>query len=259
MTHQLKRMIKPKVIGAAITLFALLATFYTAALAQQTPAPGKTTGFSAPASVRLTFDVQGSGSSSYSANAELAWQREESRYSSQLTIRKFGLPIQVWSSNGAISSAGLEPLRFDSKRLGGKEVSANFIRAQKLVVFTANTPDAPLRPGAQDQLSVFMQLAGLLSGGTIGTNGAVNGLLAFQAVGDRYAENWDFQIGSQEQIVVPGGSFSAWKLTHHPTAERHQKLELWYASSLGNLPIRIRITEENGDSLDMRWVESTKY
>ncbi len=207
-----------------------------------------------PASVRLQYDVDGVISVPYSGSAELLWQRDGNNYTSQLVVRKFGLALQTWTSQGGVGPLGLEPQRFVSKRLGSDAINALFLRPQGTIRFSAGTPDAPLEAGAQDQLSVFMQLAALLAGEPQRANPGQK--LMFQAVGDRYAERWSFQAGAPESIKVPGGSFSAIKLTHEPTAERSQKLELWYVPSMGYLPLRIRITESNGDFLDLLWASS---
>jgi hypothetical protein len=209
-----------------------------------------------PAPVRLSYDFEGVISSPYTGSAELLWQHEGGNYTSQLVVRKFGLSLQTWTSKGALTAQGLEPLRFASKRLGKDEVSANFLRPQGKITFSASTPEAPLEAGAQDQLSVFMQLASLLAGKP--PQWTPGKTVTFQAVGDRYAESWTFKAGALEPIKVPGGTFPAIKLTHEPTAERSQKLELWYVPSVGYLPLRIRITESNGDFLDLLWASSQK-
>ncbi|MDR7306761.1 DUF3108 domain-containing protein [Rhodoferax saidenbachensis] len=211
---------------------------------------------SVPPAVRLNYDFEGVISSPYTGSAELLWQREGNHYTSQLVVRKFGLSLQTWTSKGTLTAQGLEPLRFGSKRLGKDEISANFLRPQGKITFSANTPDATLEAGAQDQLSVFMQLASVVAGEP--GQWTAGKTVTFQAVGDRYAENWTFRAGALEPIKVPGGTFPAIKLTHEPTAERSQKLELWYVPSVGYLPLRIRITESNGDFLDLLWASSQK-
>ena len=213
-------------------------------------------GVPALAPVRLGYDFEGVISSPYTGSAELLWQHEGGSYTSQLVVRKFGLSLQTWTSKGTLTAQGLEPLRFISKRLGKEEVSAHFARAQGKITFSAGTPEAALEAGAQDQLSVFMQLASLLAGKP--AQWTPGKAVIFQAVGDRYAERWTFKAGALEPIKVPGGTFPAIKMTHEPTAERSQKLELWYVPSVGYLPLRIRITESNGDFLDLLWTGSQK-
>lgn len=237
--------------ATCLSIGTLIATFWPAAWAQDSVHR-----FTFPASVRLNYEVDGKVSSPFSAEAELRWIRDGDQYTSQLAVGKFGLNLQVWTSKGALTARGLEPARFDGKRLRGEGASVLFVRDQSKVTFSAGTPDVPLQGGAQDQLSVFMQLASLLAGEP--TRWTPGKSISFQAIGDRYAENWTFAIGAQETIKVPGGEFPAVKVTHEPTAERSQKLELWYAPSLGFIPIRIRITEGNSDYLDLRWTDSQK-
>ena len=206
----------------------------------------------APAPVRIAYEVEGVIGSPYTGNAELVWAHDGKRYQSQLLIRKFGLTLQAWASEGTLGERGLEPELFTSKRLGQSEINARFQRATGRVVFSAGTPDAVLHSGAQDQLSVFMQLASLLAANSAGALGAETGKsISLQAVGDRYAEQWSFKAAKPETVKLAAGSVQAVKFTHEPTAERTQRLELWYAASQPFLPVRIRITESNGDFLDL--------
>ena len=65
------------------------------------------------------------------------------------------------TSRGQITDVGLAPERFGDKYRS--EVAAHFNRAQGKVTFSANTPDAPLLTGAQDRLSVLVQLGALVA------------------------------------------------------------------------------------------------
>ena len=238
----------------AILSLSLLSTLAPASLwAQTATTPARV---HVPNSVHLAYRFEGVISSPYSGNADLLWKRDGAQYTSQLTIRVFGLNLQTWTSKGAVTDQGLEPQQFLSKRLAQAETSAQFVRPQGTIRFSTDNPEAPLLAGAQDQLSVFLQLASLLAGEP--QRWSAGKTIAFQAVSDRYAENWVFRIDPAESIQLPGGTFSAIKLTHEPTAERSQKLELWYVPSMGYLPLRIRIAESNGDFLDLLWTQHQK-
>lgn len=204
----------------------------------------------------MTYEFEGIISAPYTGTAELVWQRDGNAYVTQLFIRKFGLDLQTWTSKGAVTAQGLEPDVFLSKRIGSDEINARFLRPQSKIKFSDNTPDAALQRGAQDQLSVFMQLAGVLAAAP--KQWTAGKTITLQAVGDRYAEVWTFEASAQESVKLPSGAVPAVKFTHAPTAERSQKLELWYAPSAGYLPLRIRITESNGDFLDLLWSGSPK-
>lgn len=212
--------------------------------------------FSFPPSMRMVYDFEGIISSPYTGTAELVWQRDGDAYVTQLFIRKFGLNLQTWTSKGTVTAQGLTPDAFVSKRIGASETTARFLRPQSQIKFSANTPDAVLQVGAQDQLSVFMQLAGMLAAEP--QKWSTGKTITFQAVGDRYAEEWTFEASAQESVKLASGTVPSTKFTHAPTAERSQKLELWYGPSAGYVPLRIRITESNGDFLDLLWNGSPK-
>lgn len=206
--------------------------------------------------MRMVYDFEGIISSPYTGTAELVWQRDGDAYVTQLFIRKFGLNLQTWTSKGTVTAQGLTPDAFVSKRIGASETTARFLRPQSQIKFSANTPDAVLQVGAQDQLSVFMQLAGMLAAEP--QKWSTGKTITFQAVGDRYAEEWTFEASAQESVKLASGTVPSTKFTHAPTAERSQKLELWYGPSAGYVPLRIRITESNGDFLDLLWNGSPK-
>jgi len=42
------------------------------------------------------------------------------------------------------------------------------------------------------------------------------------------------------------------KLTRKPRREFDQKVEVWYAPSMGWLPVRNRVTDANGDFVDQQ-------
>ncbi len=202
-----------------------------------------------PAPVRLDFEVTGVISSPYSGSAELVWTHDGRRYQSQLHIRKFGLTLQTWTSQGTVSESGLEPEHFTSKRLGQAEISARLDRARGRVSFSEGTPQTALQAGAQDQLSVYMHLAYLLAADSeLATMGQT---LALQAIGDRYAEQWTFTMEGAKSVTLGAVSLQALKWTQEPSGTRKQRLEVWYAPSRQFLPVRIRITEANGDYLDL--------
>ncbi|RZL94907.1 MAG: DUF3108 domain-containing protein [Variovorax sp.] len=76
--------------------------------------------------------------------------------------------------------------------------------------------------------------------------------ISVQTVGPRDADVWVFNVEGEEQVHVPAGDFMARKLTRSPRREFDHKLELWLASDIGYLPVRIRQTEADGDVIDMQ-------
>ena len=208
-----------------------------------------------PGSTRLKYEVSGLVKGfGYRVSGELLWLHDGKTYDVRLEISHFLLGSRVQTSKGAITAQGLEPLRFGDKVRS--EVAAHFQRAKGVVSFSANTPDAPLLPLAQDQLSIFMQLAAMWGGNA--ARFAPGMQLPFQAVGPRSAESWVFVVGSPERLKVEGRELAAVKLLRERTAQYDVRVELWLAPALDYLPARIRLTQSNGDEVDMLWRSTEK-
>ena len=209
--------------------------------------------FVPPPSVRMTYQVQLQIKGfSQSATAEMRWALEGDSYSARLEVRHWLAGARIQTSTGQMTRQGLAPTRFSDKVRN--EVAAHFERDKALVTFSANTPSAPLLPGMQDRLSVFMQLASLLAGASpplpTGTS------LLLPVAGPRAADVWRMTVEGNESLTLPGGTLSAVKLMRLPQKEYDQKLELWLAPSMGFLPVRIRLTDANGDVADQLWQSS---
>jgi len=211
--------------------------------------------FAYPASVRLKYDIKGEVKHlPYSASSELLWVQDGKTYDARMEIRVLFLGSKIQTSTGQLTAQGLEPTRFGDKFRS--EVAAHFERAKGKVSFSANTPDVPLQAGAQDQLSIFMQLASMFGG----ASGAYpkGTRLAFQAIGARSAENWEFIVGASERLVLPGAEVTAIKLVREPQGDYEARAEIWLAPDMGYLPVRIRLTQGNSDVVDQQWRGSEK-
>lgn len=200
--------------------------------------------------MRLTYQVSAS-EVPFRVNGELRWKKTGDTYDARMEISKFGLS-RTQTSRGLITPEGLAPVRFSDKFKN--EVSAHFDKKLGKVSFSANTPDIPLRPGAQDRLSVLVQLASLIAGNPRAH--PPNTTLTVQTVGPRDADTWVFTVGTLEILKLPGGEQSALHLVRNPRYPQDQKVEVWLAPALGYLPARIRITEPDGEFVDQKWLAS---
>lgn len=221
-----------------------------------TPPPAKAVQkFVVPSSARLKYDVKGDVKGfPYFVNGDLQWTQDGKTYNARMEISHFLLGSRVQTSTGQLGTHGLEPIRFGDKVRS--EVAAHFNYEANKITFSANTPDVPLLPGAQDQLSVLMQAATMVAGEP--RQFTQSSTLSFQAVGPRSAENWVFTVGVTEKLDLPGGEVSALHLWRDPNAQYDSKLEIWLAPSLGYLPVRIRLTQANGDLVDQQWRSTQK-
>ena len=213
------------------------------------PNDAASTATRAPASARLSYAVQGQARQlNYHAWAELLWQQDGQRYDARLEVGAFLLGSRVQTSSGQIGSDGLLPQRFGDKTRG--ELAAHFQRDKGVISFSANTPEVPLLRGAQDRLSVVLQLSALLAADP--ERYPPGTMLSFQTVSQREAEVWQFEVDKAEVLELPYGSVHSVKLTRKPRREFDQLIELWFAPDLNYLPVRLRITNANGDRVDQQ-------
>ncbi len=203
-----------------------------------------------PPSTRLSFDVTGQAKRfHYSASAELLWRNLGATYEARQEIKAFLLGSRSQTSTGRITEQGLQPVRFGDRARA--EQAAHFDYDRHLATFSANTPDSPIGPGAQDRLSVFIQLGALLAAAPEryppGTR------ITLTTVGARSADRWSFTVEGTETLDLPAGPTPALKLQRLPRADkdRDQQADLWLGTGLGYLPVRIRITQANGDFADL--------
>ncbi|AOW11599.1 hypothetical protein LPB72_23000 [Hydrogenophaga crassostreae] len=202
---------------------------------------------SLPTNATLSYDVKGRAKGfNYSAGGTLSWQQTGNTYKADLEISAFLLGSFQRISTGLITEQGLVPQRFVDRRRNN-EKTAVFDRDAGVIRYSKKTPDAALLPGAQDQLSVMLQLAGLLNARQQLVEGDV---ISVPVSSDSDAEVWRFEIGAVETLRLPAGDVTARRLIRQPRKPNDKTVEVWLAPNLGRLPVRMRLTEPNGDFMD---------
>ncbi|HEY8047569.1 MAG TPA: DUF3108 domain-containing protein [Ramlibacter sp.] len=189
------------------------------------------------------FTLHGSG--------VLEWHNAHGEYEAQLSWSS-PLPFvkpRTQRSVGLVTSAGLEPVRFSDKTRS--EEAAHFDRENGKVVFSTNKPEAALEPGAQDRLSIVMQLSALLAGEP--SKYRAGSSITVQTASTKEAEPWTFTVEGTEVLDLPGGRMQAVRLLRNPRKEYDTKVELWLAPGSAYAPVRLRLTQPNGDWVDQQW------
>ena len=199
---------------------------------------------------QLSYAVTGQSRASpiRGASGELVWWQDGYRYDARLTLEVLFIRILSQHSIGRIGASGIEPERYSDSRK--YEVAAHFLRDHGKVQFSNNAPSVPLLAGAQDRLSVMMQVGAMLAGDP--AHYPVGTRIPFQTVGPRDAGVWVFVVGEDEKVTLPAGEYTVRKLIRNPRSESDSKLELWLAPAHGYLPVRVRQTDANGDFVDMQ-------
>ncbi len=200
-----------------------------------------------PPDADLSYQVQGQARGlRYTASGELRWRQAGGQYELSMRLSAFLVGSRSQSSVGQVDATGLLPERFSDRTRS--ERAAHFDRSTGRIRFSNNAPDAPLSPGAQDRLSIFIQLAGLLQAGAFQTGDTIE--LPVAGVGGSQA--WRFTVGDPETLVLPAGSIAARKLVREPADPYDSRVEVWLAPELGHLPVRLRITQTQGDVADQQ-------
>ncbi|WP_421953939.1 DUF3108 domain-containing protein [Polaromonas sp.] len=219
------------------------------------PAGPKTTPVTAMAlqdSVLLKYKAIGASKGlTYRADAELVWKNAGSQYEASMKVSALFIGSRSMTSAGQITPTGLAPTRFADKFRS--EQAAHFEADKGKITFSANTPDLPWIEGAQDRVSVFLQMGGMLAGKPDAFPAGSS--ITLYTAGPRDADTWTFTVETEEKLSLPSGEVTALKLTRMPRREYDQKVEVWYAPSLGYLPVRNRITQQNGDFVDQQLSE----
>jgi hypothetical protein len=188
------------------------------------------------------------------AESQLRWRHDGNEYEANLELSGPLFPSRTQQSTGRVTAEGLAPLRFSDK--ARSEEAAHFEREDGKVSFSSNRPDAPLMAGAQDRLSVLMQLGAMIAAKP--KNFGPGATISVQTASTREAEVWQFTVETEEALRLPGGALAALKLTRNPRKEFDQKVELWLAPSMDYVPVRLRLTQPNGDWVDQQWSSTDK-
>jgi hypothetical protein len=200
-----------------------------------------------PAPSLLQFELSGTSKGvRYTASANISWKHQDNNYQLRHEIQAFVFGKRSQTSVGQMGTNGLMPTRFGDQFR--QEQAAHFDRAKGLLIFSANTPSQAIEEGAQDRVSLFVQLAAAMAGTpSLRTEGQQ---LNFQVVSGKQAEVWTFAVLGTETIKLPLGDMDSLKLQRLPRKEYDQKIDIWLSPAHGFLPARIRIILANGDVIE---------
>lgn len=182
--------------------------------------------------------------------ATLEWRPEGAAYQADLAMRLRPVGSRTQHSEGQLTAQGLVPLKFIDRTR--HEEAAHFDPAGGRIVFSANSPQAVLIPGAQDRLSLVMQLAALVAGQPERFRAGTR--LEIQTATTRDADLWHLRVEGEQALQLPGGTVQALRLVREPRQPYDSVLEIWLAPGQHYAPVRLRLTQPGGDWVDQAWV-----
>ncbi|XVJ68436.1 MAG: DUF3108 domain-containing protein [Rhizobacter sp.] len=175
---------------------------------------------------------------------ELSWTPAGGRYEVQLNAFFFGQQVLTQHSQGRFDVTGLEPERFTSKTSGRAALAANFQRQEGVISFSGPNRRYAWRLGAQDRVSIYVQLAAILAAESSRlAQGQRFGVPVVSERGD--ADIWTFRIVGWEVVETKSGEVRAVRLLREMRKPTDQAAEIWMDEKLHYVPVRIRLGNEN--------------
>jgi hypothetical protein len=204
-----------------------------------------------PDNVQINYRLTGQERGlNYYASGFLKWQVKTAdssprTYEAELRVRAFLIGSRVWRSQGVLMADGLAPKRYSDSWRGEK--AAHFDAALGTISFSGNSPSAVLQPGAQDQVSLFIQMAAAVAAQNFKSGTELN----IQTATARDAVNWRLIYKSDDAIEVKGQRLETQRWVCLPRGKYDSQIEMWLSKSHGGMPVRIKITQVSGNFIDL--------
>jgi hypothetical protein len=175
----------------------------------------------------------------------LRWQPGAGQYTASLTGDVAGINVLDWRSDGVLDAAGIAPERYVVRRRGRDAQAANFQRDAGKLTFSGPTTEFPLVAGAQDRLSVLLQIPAIVAADPRRfTAGA--GVRVFVTGSRADADVWTFKVEGEQLVDGPAGPVRALKLSREPRKQYDTRVEFWLDPAAHYLPVRARLSAAGG-------------
>ncbi len=180
----------------------------------------------------------------------IEWDKSVEKYSinSETRTPLTGILIAE-KSEGLIESTGLAPEIFSIKRFRKELITTRFDRKNRQIHYQGNATPSTLEGSEQDRLSVVWQLLSLAR--TTPTKFSAGSKHKFLVLGSHDSDAWIFEVKKTQRIQTGLGEVDAIPInrlaSENPDA---QSIEIWLAPSLDWYPVKIRISEKNGDYVE---------
>lgn len=181
----------------------------------------------------------------------LRWQPGAGQYAASLTGDVAGINVLDWRSSGVLDAAGIAPERYEVRRRGRDAQAANFQRDAGKLTFSGPTTEFPLLAGAQDRLSVLLQIPAIVAADP--RRFVAGGSVRVFVTGSRAdADVWTFKVEGEQTVDGPQGPMRALKLSREPRKQYDTRVEFWLDPLSHYLPVRARLsTAGGGEALEL--------
>ena len=202
-----------------------------------------------PSSLQARYRFMRNGAE---GSAALRWRQDGQQYEAEMAGEAGGRAVFEWHSRGRIGANGAEPALHLDRRSGRAAQQAQFQRdGTARITYTRPGLERPLPEGAQDRLSLLLQVAGIV-GASPARWGPGQELLVYVS-GARDAQVWRFRVaGPEAALLADGSQVPALRLVREPDAPYALRVELWLDPQRQHLPVRMRFTNESS-AWDLQW------
>lgn len=228
------------------------ATEAPAEIPPQPPAPPLFERASPPPPAILAFSVTGvRNGRRVDGHGSMAWQPDGQRYTLRTEIGVLFFTLVSSQSQGDLGRLGIIPERYAEKRIGRSETNTHFHRERRQISFSASTAIVPVEGGEQDRGTWIWQIASLGRGDPQKFDAG----LVFEMVvaGNKAADRWRIYVNGRDNIDLPDGPVSAWRLSVIPGPDSFERqFDLWLAPERDWYPVKLSHEDRNGNRLDMQ-------
>lgn len=152
-------------------------------------------------------------------------------------------------SEGLIEAAGLVPELFSIKRFRKELITTRLDRKNHQITYQGNATTQSLVGAEQDRLSVLWQLLTLAR--STPAKFSVGSQHKFSVVGPQDSEPWIFEVKKSQRLQTGMGEIDAIQILRLPLENPDaQSMEIWLAPKLDWYPVKIRLSEKNGDYIE---------
>jgi hypothetical protein len=191
-------------------------------------------------------DESGTGQFSFELDAK-------GRYRAQFRGVAGGKALSNSISRGSFDVAGLAPQRMTEMQQNLDVRAVNFQRDKGVITFSSSTRGYSLYDGAQDRVSLLLQLAAIAEAQPGGLRAGQR--IRLQVASPRgQAAEWAFEVTGDQRIEPNGTPIDTVHLQREPAQPYDQRVEVWLARGARHLPVGLRFTPVPGRESTAYWL-----
>lgn len=209
-----------------------------------------------PPSADLSFEVQARHKGfMLSGESQVNWRVGDGKYAVVANTRASLLgQILENRSEGTVGPRGLEPTSFYEKRMRKPAFTTTFDRKAGAITFSEDKDKRhAIRGGEQDRSSTQWQLASMARAAP--AKFVTGSEVAFVVAGRDDAELWRFTVTGKETLATGAGTL---QVVHLSKAPGGPAVDVWLAPSLGWYPVKLRVSDKEGEYVEQTLTKLVK-